>query len=83
MDSNNTLSKYGVIGAGSFGLAIANLLAENGDVLIYARNEQQVKDININHLSKNYVMKEAVVATNDLKTIAAECQLIFPIVPIS
>ena len=81
MDSNNTLSKYGVIGAGSFGLAIANLLAENGDVLIYARNEQQVKDININHLSKNYVMKEAVVATNDLKTIAAECQLIFPIVP--
>ena len=81
MDSNNTLSKYGVIGAGSFGLAIANLLAENGNVLIYARNEQQVKDININHLSKNYVMKEAVIATNDLKTIAAECQLIFPIVP--
>ncbi|HRW76530.1 MAG TPA: hypothetical protein P5563_11540, partial [Saprospiraceae bacterium] len=31
-------SKYGVIGAGSFGTAIANLLALNGDVILFSRN---------------------------------------------
>lgn len=81
MDSKNTLPKYGVIGAGSFGIAIANLLAENGDVLLYTRTEEQMQEINSQHFSREYKLDEKIVATNDIKEIAASCSLIFPIVP--
>jgi glycerol-3-phosphate dehydrogenase (NAD(P)+) len=81
MDSNGTLNKYGVIGAGSFGIAVANLLAENGEVLLYTRTEEQSDEINLNHHSKDYALNERIRATNDLKEMAEECFLIFPIVP--
>lgn len=81
MDSKNTSNKYGVIGAGSFGIAIANLLAENGEVLLYTRSEEQVDDVNTKHHSKGYDLNKKVVATNDFKEIAENCFLIFPIVP--
>jgi glycerol-3-phosphate dehydrogenase (NAD(P)+) len=81
MDSKSTLNKYGVIGAGSFGIAIANLLAENGEVLLYTRTEEQTKEINEKHRSKDYALSERIRATNDFKQIAEECFLIFPIVP--
>ena len=81
MDSKSTLNKYGVIGAGSFGIAIANLLAENGEVLLYTRTEEQTKEINEKHRSKDYALSERIRATNDFKEIAEECFLIFPIVP--
>ena len=54
MDSNNISPKYGVIGAGSFGIAVANLLAQNGDVLLYVRSEDQKSEINTKHTLKSY-----------------------------
>ena len=36
----------GVIGAGSFGTAIANLLAYNREVLLYSRQSELVNSIN-------------------------------------
>lgn len=81
MDSKTTLNKYGVVGAGSFGIAIANLLAENGEVLLYARTQEQVKEINEKHFSRGYVLNPTIKAIDSLKTIAKECQLIFPIIP--
>ena len=81
MDSNNISPKYGVIGAGSFGIAVANLLAQNGDVLLYVRSEDQKSEINTKHTLKSYSMDERVVATNDLKELAEECYLLFPILP--
>ena len=35
----------GVIGAGSFGTAVANLLSENNPVILYARNPETVERI--------------------------------------
>lgn len=81
MELKSTLNKFGVIGAGSFGIAIANLLAENGDVLIYTRTEEQRNEINNQHFSRSYKLNEKIVAINDLKQMAEECTLIFPIVP--
>lgn len=81
MDSNGTLNKYGVIGAGSFGIAIANLLAENGEVLLYTRTEEQCLEINTKHNSRAYSLNDRIRATTDFKEIAEECFLIFPIVP--
>lgn len=81
MDSKNTSYKYGVIGAGSFGLAIANLLSENGKVLLYTRNEEQKALINDKHQSKEVSLHANIEATCNLKQLAEECFLIFPIIP--
>ena len=44
--------KVGVIGAGSFGTAIANLLAKNVDVILHCRQPKLAKDINeVQHAS--------------------------------
>ncbi len=73
----------GVIGAGSFGTAIANLLAENNKVILFARNQKVVDAININRKHKKQEIHLNVSATNTPKEIADKCQLIFPIVPSS
>ncbi len=77
-----TKSKYyGVIGAGSFGTTIANLLAENGQVLLFARRQEIVDKINQTRRHKNVAINENIRATNSLEEVAGSCTLIFPIVP--
>ncbi len=73
----------GVIGAGSFGTAIANLLAENNDVILFARNEKVVENINTKRLHKNQEINLRITATNVPEEITSKCDLIFPIVPSS
>lgn len=70
----------GVIGAGSFGMAIANLLAENREVLMYARREEVVKAIE-SRTGRYKVLAAGIKAENSLEVIAKRCSLIFPIVP--
>jgi len=84
MSSRKSIVKpIGVIGAGSFGTAIANILAEKNDVLLYARNLQTVNNINKTHISSGQNLLPNVLAINDLKGLAASCDIIFPIVPSS
>ncbi len=71
----------GVIGAGSFGLAIANLMGENTTVSLYARKPEQVQRINDSRFLHGVAIHPNVTATNDLAMLAERCQLIFPIVP--
>lgn len=71
----------GVIGAGSFGTAMAMLMAHNQPVLLYARNSDLVKHLNAGGQHKGIVLPKAVRATADLAEIGAGCDLIFPIVP--
>lgn len=71
----------GVIGAGSFGTAIANLLAYNADVLLYSRNIELVEEINSSREHLGVHLSASVQATNDLELLARECRLLFPIVP--
>lgn len=73
--------RVGVIGSGSFGLAVANLIAHNYDVLLYSRREEVVNKINEHHEHKDQKLKDNVIATNDLEQLAKECSLIFPIIP--
>ncbi|MGB1247469.1 MAG: NAD(P)H-dependent glycerol-3-phosphate dehydrogenase [Chitinophagales bacterium] len=82
MDSTNSSNKtYGVIGAGSFGTAIANLLAENGSVLLYSRNLDLIKVINETRENRGQKLHGNITLTNDLAELASNCYLIFPIVP--
>jgi len=79
LDKSN--QPVGVIGAGSFGTAISNLLSHNVDVLLYSRQKDLVDQINSEHKHLNITLSEKIKATNDLEEVAKRCQLIFPIVP--
>lgn len=78
MTQRNTV---GVIGAGSFGTAIANLMALNTDVLIYSRKPDTVAQINRRAERYGVITHDRVRATNDLGELADSCRLILPIVP--
>jgi len=73
--------KVGVIGAGSFGTAIAQLIAENANVLLFARNKDLVSQINTTHQHQGIELNPKIAATSDAKYFTENCTLIFPIVP--
>lgn len=77
---NNT-KEIGVIGAGSFGTTIANLLSLNRNVLLFSRQAEIVDQINKEHRHFGLDLKPNLRATNDLAEVAKNCELIFPIVP--
>jgi glycerol-3-phosphate dehydrogenase (NAD(P)+) len=65
--------KASIIGSGSWGTALGELLIENGhDCLIYGRDQKQVDDINVNHRNSRYFppdvsFDKTLQATTDLK----------------
>ena len=81
MDQQKIDQNVGVIGAGSFGTAIARLLAYNTNVLLYCRNEAQAQKINSSHENLGVSLPKNITAICDIETLAKECSLIFPIVP--
>lgn len=82
MASKNTFNKpVGVIGAGSFGLSVANLLAENSQVLLYARNPEALEAINQKKEWNSYPIHSNITAIDDLEQLAGSCDIIFPVVP--
>ena len=71
----------GVIGAGNFGTVIANILARNRKVLLYARDEQVLNRMIDTRENRGHKMHEDVTPTGDLAGLASQCDVIFPIVP--
>jgi glycerol-3-phosphate dehydrogenase (NAD(P)+) len=71
----------GVIGAGNFGSTVANLLARQRNVLLYARDEKVVKRILEKGENRGHKMSKHITPTNDLRYLAEQCEIIFPIVP--
>lgn len=71
----------GVIGAGNFGSAVANLLAPRRNVLLYARDENVIAHIRDTGENRGHKMHPNVVPVNDLDLLAGRCDVIFPIVP--
>lgn len=64
-----------ILGAGSWSTAIANILAEKEDVLIYARDQKLAEAINTRHVNSKYFpdikLSTKIKATSDLKEIYA------------
>lgn len=82
MALNNTYNMtVGVVGAGSFGCAVANILAENVPVLLYARNHEVVDQIKADQKSRDVKLHKNVTGTGDLEMLASKCEVIFPVVP--
>jgi len=80
MDSNS-LKTVGIVGSGSFGMAVANLLSYNTNVLVFTRKIETAAAINHNHFYFNTPLSEKVRATMEMEEIAHSCNLIFPVVP--
>jgi glycerol-3-phosphate dehydrogenase (NAD(P)+) len=76
-----TKRPIGIIGSGSFGIAVAKLLEINTEVLIYTRKPETVKAINTQHRHYNTDLTPSVRATSDPAEICEKCHLIFPIIP--
>lgn len=81
MSQEKTKELVGVIGAGSFGTAISNLIAINNDVLLFSRRSKLVDHINNKHENLGVALSPRIHATNDFKELGERCRLIFPIVP--
>lgn len=64
-----------IIGAGSWASAIACLLSDKYDVLLYVRDMEQVASINNNHINQKYFpnkkLSKNIKATSDLKAMFA------------
>ena len=75
-----------VLGGGSFGTAIANLLAENGQaVRLWMRDSEQAEAIRRNHENPRYLkgirMHAGIEPTTDLPATLAACELVFVALP--
>ena len=78
--------KIAVLGAGSWGSVLANLLVENGhDVTIWSRNEAQVKELNDQHTNSHYMKDftyhEGLKATNDMKAAVTGATIVLVVIP--
>jgi glycerol-3-phosphate dehydrogenase len=71
----------GVIGAGSFGTAIANLLGENQRVLLYERKTDVAEQIRQTRKVRGYDLHERVEISTSFEQVAKDCFLIFPAIP--
>lgn len=75
-----------VIGGGSFGTAIAQLSAQNGNLVsLYARNPEIVADITDNHRNSAYLpdlpLSEFIVASSELSAVVRAATLVFLSIP--
>ena len=79
--------KVGVVGAGAFGTAIAQTVANNAkEVILYLRREKLANEINNIHINTEYYpnteLKDNIIATTDLNDLK-ECEIIFLSIPSS
>jgi glycerol-3-phosphate dehydrogenase (NAD(P)+) len=81
MALKNTYNPVGVIGIGSFGTSVSNLLSNNTDVILYGRNPDQVEKVRSSRMSNNQRLNKNIELTNDLEYLASKCSIIFPIIP--
>ncbi|MBB4823781.1 glycerol-3-phosphate dehydrogenase (NAD(P)+) [Sporosarcina luteola] len=80
------MEKVTVIGAGSWGTALAFVLADNGhDCLLWARREEQAAEINEHHTNERYVptilLPSSLQATSDLKRAVHHAEILIIAVP--
>lgn len=85
MDSKNSSEpKYiGVVGVGSFGAAIANILAAKNPVMVYARKQEVVDEINTSHSAQGKLLSQNIIASNDPEHLCQSCDVLFFMIPSS
>ena len=74
-------SPIGVVGVGSFGTAIANMLAEKNEVMVYARKQEVVDEINTVHSASGKPLNPSVKATFSPEELCRACSVLFFMIP--
>lgn len=85
-DNNNPVQNIGIIGAGSWGSAIAQMsIQTTPNVTILTRNADLTNEINTKHTNSRYLgnvaLDERIVATQDIKSIAKNSDVLFMVPP--
>ncbi|KRE98215.1 glycerol-3-phosphate dehydrogenase [Paenibacillus sp. Soil766] len=80
--------KVSVLVAGSWGTALASVLADNGkEVLLWSRNEEQVVEINEKHTNSRFLkeisLSPSIIATHSLQEAVQDVDAIIMVVPSS
>lgn len=78
--------KIAVLGAGSWGSILANVLVENGqDVCLYTNMPAQAEELNNEHTNEHYMpgfkYPEALKATTDMKAAVTDADAVLFVVP--
>lgn len=71
----------GIIGAGTFGLVMANVAAQNQPVLVYTRDPELALQGNKERQLRGYALREGITLVSDCAELCSRCDLILPIVP--
>jgi len=71
----------GIIGAGAFGVVIANVAATKGKVLLYTRERSLAEEAQSTRRIRGYDLEPNIEMTWDVKELCDRCDLIMPIVP--
>lgn len=82
----STKKRVAVLGGGSFGTAVANMIADNNhSVCIWLRNEQQASEINLERVNSLYLpdltLNKNVSANTELAQVVNDVDLVFMAVP--
>ncbi|MGH1463126.1 MAG: NAD(P)H-dependent glycerol-3-phosphate dehydrogenase [Neptuniibacter sp.] len=82
----SVLGKVAVLGGGSFGTVIANMVAENGHpVNLWLRDGEKAKQINSKHENSQYLpgypISENLIASNSLEDVLQGAELVFVSIP--
>lgn len=88
MTQMTTATKVAVLGGGSFGTALANIVAENGhQAVLWLRNAARAEEINTSHENTQYLpglrLHPGLVAVTDLKEAVSQADFVFMSVPSS
>jgi glycerol-3-phosphate dehydrogenase (NAD(P)+) len=80
------MEKVTVIGAGSWGTALAMVLADNGhEVRLWGHNKEHIKEINETHENKKYLpgisLPHGIIGFDDLKEALAGVTLVVLAIP--
>ena len=81
-----SVKKVGVIGGGSFGTAIANIIASNGhETQLWMRDPEQVESLNLTRVNALYLpgqeLHANIIAAHELRMVVNGVDMIFVAVP--
>ncbi len=74
--SNSTC--YAVLGAGSFGTAIANVIAQNAKVFLFTRKQNVYEAMMQTRNNRGQALHKQVQPSLDIAAVCAQCTLLFP-----